>query len=419
MDMHTGELHSGTIDRKKELLKVIPIDTVGYIGAPLVDGQNLEGADLAPLAIRMAGIQKLIEKLGWKFMDYGDMDFSGRYEELGIRRKRARHTRSHWQKWMDSGSHDSFAEWAKVNVPEVKGLDVDGHESHGPIVGDPHDHVVNAHLIGPAIELVYKSALEIVKKGHLLLTIGGDHSIATGTLGALSVRYPDLCVIWIDAHGDANTPDTSPSLHYHGMPAAHAMGWFRRNPKGFEWMGETKKYVDESHLAYIGLRDLDIQEATLLRNSDCHISTMRDVDKYGIARVIEQALIRIDPNRNRPIHVTLDIDAVDPQFAPGTGTCARGGLTYREVHYICEEVAMTKRLVGMDLVEINPGIDQAVPTGESTAGSDGAAMHGDDHDMQKTTPTVKLGVELILSALGRNIMPSAGGPRRDGSSWHA
>merc|ERR1719426_272991 len=107
----------------------------------------------------------------------------------------------------------------------------------------------------------------------------------------------------------------------------------------------------------------------MLRASNVHVYTMRDVDKHGIAKVIEMAMHAIDPNKRSPFHLSLDIDSVDPQFAPGTGTCARGGLTYREVHYICEEMALTKRLVSMDLVEINPGLDKAPPK------ADGAAMH--------------------------------------------
>jgi arginase len=399
----------------RALEKRLPQKTVGFLGAPLVDGQNLEGADLAPMALRHAGLKKLIEKQGYGFQDCGDLDFDAHYEELGLRRKSQKHTKAYWQRWMDSGTAMSFAEWSQhhrhphvrhkegeINLDSTETEPLRRTESEKDL--DVHDRVVNAHLIGPALGLVYKECSQILQRNQFLLTVGGDHSIATGTLAAITEKYPDVAVVWVDAHGDANTPETSPSLHYHGMPAAHVMGWFRRQPKGFEWMGERQKYIEESHLAYIGLRDIDPVEGKMLRGSDCHIYTMRDVDKLGIAAVIERVIKSIDPNGNRPLHLSFDVDSVDPQFAPGTGTCARGGLTYRECHYICEELALTKRLVSMDLVEINPGLDKAPPPSASSAGSDGGAMHGDDPDMNRTTPTVQLGAELVLSALGKNIL---------------
>jgi arginase len=187
-------------------------------------------------------------------------------------------------------------------------------------------------------------------------------------------------VIWIDAHADANTPRTSPSGHYHGMPAAHLMGWFEKPGelgedlapgvalKGFDWF--TSGCLPERRLAYIGLRDVDA--------------------------VTERAIKAIDPEERCPIHLSLDIDGVDPFFAPGTGTCARGGLSYREVHYICEDLHRTDRMVSMDLVEVNPGIDLPVPTS--------GAMHGDDPSLKPASPTVRLAVELVLSALGKTIL---------------
>lgn len=205
--------------------------------------------------------------------------------------------------------------------------------------------------------------------------------------------YPDLGVIWIDAHADANTPRTSPSAHYHGMPAAHLLGWFDNGIDGFEWF--EPGCLSENRLAYIGLRDIDAEEGRMLRASNVHVFTMREVDKHGIAKVMEMALSAIDPNGFRPLHLSLDIDAVDPHFAPGTGTAARGGLSYREIHYIAEEMAETRRLVGMDLVEINPGLDEAPQR---------SSMHGDDPNLKPCSPTVQLGVEVALSALGKRIM---------------
>jgi len=197
-------------------------------------------------------------------------------------------------------------------------------------------------------------------------------------------------VLWVDAHADANTPDTSPSLHYHGMPAAHVMGWFQKSVPGFEWL---KSRLPEGRIAYIGLRDVDPEEGQMLQDHGIPCFTMHDVDRYGIAECVRMALHAIDPYQQRPLHLTFDIDAVDPLFAPGTGTLARGGLTSRESHYICEELARTDRLVGMDLVEVNPLVDQRPER-----------MHGDNPDLAPTTSTVSLAMELCLSAMGKNIL---------------
>lgn len=249
-----------------------------------------------------------------------------------------------------------------------------------------------------------------------MLTIGGDHSIASGSISALQAHYPSLGVIWVDAHADANTPRSSPSGHYHGMPAAHLLGWFEKAGEmgegvpmhtslpGFEWF--KPGCLAESRLAYIGLRDVDREEGKMLRRSGVRVFTMRDVDKHGIARVVEMAIEAVGPSMDNPLHLSLDIDSVDPHFAPGTGTAARGGLSYREIHYICEEAALTRRLVSMDLVEVNPGLDPPPPKPENADDhhhANGGAMHGDDPAIRRASPTVRLAVELALSALGKQI----------------
>lgn len=268
-------------------------------------------------------------------------------------------------------------------------------------------NVVNAELMGAGIKLVHDAvaaSLGLQTPSPFVLTVGGDHSIASGSISAVCERYPDLGVIWVDAHADANTPRTSPSGHYHGMPAAHLLGWFDKagemgdgvRPgllRGFEWF---KPCLSEPKLAYIGLRDIDVEEGRMLRASGVRVFTMRDVDKLGIARVIEMAIEAVGPALDCPLHLSLDIDSVDPHFAPGTGTAARGGLDYREVHYICEELALTRRLVSMDLVEVNPGLDLPPPLED-------ASMHGDDPSIKPASPTVRLAVELCLSALGKVI----------------
>merc|ERR1712194_805433 len=213
------------------------------------------GAELAPLAMREAGLKPLVQKLGYTFTDYGDLDFGKRYEELGLVQQegdtaRERTSQADWRKWMESGSHESFAEWCKKNLRGSKKRDFSGSPPHpsppaspSDNTKDPYERILNSHLIGPALELIYRNCMDILSKSNqFLLTVGGDHSIATSTIAAVSDThgYENISVIWIDAHGDANTPEISPSMHYHGMPAAHLLGWFKKQPKGFEWLEKLK-----------------------------------------------------------------------------------------------------------------------------------------------------------------------------------
>jgi len=229
-----------------------------------------------------------------------------------------------------------------------------------------------------------------------VLTVGGDHSIASGSITGIMKHRRDLAVVWVDAHGDCNTPETSPSKNYHGMPLAHILGWFQHRVTGFDWCDDflaTSGPLPEENVALIALRDVDPPERALLRACGVHVFTMQDIDRYGIGPIMEMALERIDPKGRRPLHLSFDIDSCDPTIAPGTGTKARGGLSYREAHYICERLACTHRLGSMDLVEVNPELDQALSE----------TMHGDDPEIGGTE-TVRLGIELVASALGKTIV---------------
>eukprot|EP00397_Hematodinium_sp_SG-2012_P028784 GEMP01030342.1.p1 GENE.GEMP01030342.1~~GEMP01030342.1.p1 ORF type:complete len:389 (+),score=77.40 GEMP01030342.1:84-1250(+) len=369
--------------------------SIQIIGAPLVEGQNLEGADKAPVAIWNAGLELCSRKLGWEVKEPIHVNFKEVMDMPSGKENLAR-----YQQWKDENRAESFSIWSAKNpvtsVPDNDPVEaIMSPKSRDPSAG--YLEVKNSVNLGKGLFVLYEVVREAVNAGDFVLTLGGDHSIAAATITALtSEKYPDLAVVWVDAHADANTPATSPSLQYHGMPAAHILGWFARNPPGFEWF-PTKPCVEEARFAYIGLRDIDKMEGELLRKSGIHVYTMRDVDRLGIATCIQEALTRIDPNCIRPLHLSVDIDAVDPQYAPGTGTLARGGLSYREVHYICEEMALTNRLVSMDLVEVNPALD---PPAQIPA----HGMHGDDPDIQdNTTPTVRLAMELCLSTLGKSI----------------
>lgn len=355
---------------------------VQFIGAPFADGQNLLGSELAPMAFRDAGLKSMVEKLGRDFLDDGDLFLE--LPELAEKQQANDKRIETYRQWVRAATQLTYSTWSGDKIRSG-----DAHVEKVK-VEDPYLNLKNGSIIGQSCGLVYQKVLEASSRGDFALTIGGDHSIASATIGALVKTYPQLAVVWVDAHGDANTPDTSPSLHYHGMPAAHLMGWFKKPVPGFEWL---ESVLAEGRLAYIGLRDIDPEEGSMLRSSGAHIYTMAHVDRLGIAQVVAMALQRIDPQNNRPLHLTFDIDAIDPVYAPGTGTLARGGLSYRESHFICEEMAATHRLVGMDLVEINPLVDH-IPE----------RMHGDDLEMAPTSQTIQLGIELVLSALGKNIL---------------
>ena len=379
---------------------------VAFLGAPFCEGQSLLGADLAPCAMREAGLATAIEALGMFWIDAGDIDFSEVAPHTAQRPTRE----ALYREWlMSAPAKRTFSSWAMEHGREAFKMPTKRkHPDLDEAIGGSTVNVLNAELMGAGLKLVYDKVHALLfaeqeRPPPMVLTVGGDHSIASASLAAVLSKYPDCGVIWVDAHADANTPRTSPSGHYHGMPAAHLMGWFEQPGelgegvskgalKGFSWF--PSGILAESKLAYIGLRDVDLEEGKLLRKHGVRLFTMRDVDKHGIAKVIEMAIEAVGPSLDCPLHLSLDIDSVDPFYAPGTGTTARGGLSYREVHYICEECALTNRLVSMDLVEVNVGLDPPPPPEE---------MHGDNPDLKPCSPTVHLANEIALSALGKQI----------------
>lgn len=315
---------------------------VSLVGAPMAGGQPISGVEKAPQAMRDGGVANIIGALGWDFHDVGDLDVSGA---------------------MAAGSAE------RVNG------------------------VKNCEKLGLANKLIHNTVKGEAEKGNFVLTVGGDHSIGSATLTGMKAVHDDLSVIWVDAHGDCNTGESSPSGNYHGMSAAHAMGWFGLGLPGFEWL-QKEVTVTDSRLAFLALRDIDDNEKKLLRSSGVAVFTMYDIDRWGIGAVLDMALRRVNPHGDRPIHLSFDIDSCDPTIAPGTGTCSRGGLNFRESHYICETLAFTNNLCSMDVVEINPDLDVPVP----------GRMHGDSDLITTPLQTVRLGLELVSSALGRSII---------------
>jgi arginase len=214
-----------------------------------------------------------------------------------------------------------------------------------------------------------------VREGARPLVLGGDHSVALGTLAGLAAAAGQVGgVIWIDAHGDLNTPDTSPSGNVHGMPLAAALG---RAPDWFAHARLLVPALDPARVALVGIRSLDPAEQAFLRDADIRVFTMSDIDRIGIERTMREALDRVSGPGF--VHVSLDLDSLDPEVAPGVGTPVRGGLTYREAHLACELVAESGIVGSFEVVEANPILDR-----ENT--------------------TALTAVELVASALGKTIL---------------
>lgn len=258
------------------------------------------------------------------------------------------------------------------------------------------DHVAgkNAAAVLSANQALHDAVKAAALEGDTVLTVGGDHSVAMGSIaGALAAR-PTTGVIWVDAHADINLPSESLSGNIHGMPVAFLMKLLDVGSiAGANWLSEVPTLAPQS-IVYIGLRDVDAAERALLRQHHIKRFTMREVDKYGIGRVMEMAMDHLLGDGARPIHLSFDIDAVDPSVAPATGTSVQGGLNYREAHYIAEEVAASGMLGSMDMVEVNPLL-----------GATGKAPREVSPD---PTPageaTIKAAVDLIQSAFGKNIL---------------
>ncbi|EGN95637.1 hypothetical protein SERLA73DRAFT_142465 [Serpula lacrymans var. lacrymans S7.3] len=300
--------------------------TVAIVGCPFRGGQAKLGVDNGPIHLAEAGIVGQLEEIGWK------VAFDG---------------------------HHQFE---------------DIHTADDPPIGK----LKNPRLVSKVAESVARVVGGHAKNGQLPVTLGGDHSLAMGTISGTLDTYPDACVIWIDAHADINTVETTDSGNIHGMPVSFLLGIGSKVPE-FSWV---KAALKPERLVYIGLRDLDSGEKRLLKEHNIKAFSMHEVDKYGIGKVVEMALDHVNPKRDLPIHLSFDIDALDPSVAPSTGTPVRGGLTFREGHYICEAIHETGLLVALDLMEVNPSID----------------------DAESVCQTVAVGCSLVRSALGETLL---------------
>jgi arginase len=299
---------------------------VSILGVPLDLGQQRRGVDMGPSAIRAAGLGARLRGLGLEVEDDGDVD---------------------------------------VELPETHGM------------GDQRARYAPA--IAETCREVSRNVGNRLRQGWTPLALGGDHSLAMGTIGgaarALRERGESLGLIWFDAHADMNTPETTPSGNVHGMPLAYALGLGRGVLAS---LVEPDPFVAVRNAVIVGVRDLDPGERELIEKAGLRVITMRQIDERGIRAAVETAL-GIARNGTAGFHVSLDLDFVDPREAPGVGTPCRGGATYREAHLAMEMIADTRGLVSMDLVEVNPILDTANQTAE-------------------------LAAELALSAMGKRIL---------------
>jgi arginase len=299
---------------------------VRIIGVPMDLGQSRRGVDMGPSALRGAGLQASIKKLGLQVEDIGNLSVK-QPEEMPVGEKRAKY------------------------MQEIA-------ETCGDIAA---------------------AAEKSLSEGFLPLVLGGDHSIAAGVAAGVANHFrkekKQIGYLWLDAHGDMNTPESSPSGNVHGMPLAAIMGYGA--PELVDLLGFKPK-AEPSNIVIVGARDLDAQERKIVKKSGIHVFTMRDIDERGMREVMSDALKHaLDDTAG--IAVSLDMDFVDPSDAPGVGTPVRGGVTYREAHLAMEMIADTESMISLEVVEINPILDE--------------------HNR-----TALLGVELVLSGLGQKIL---------------
>ncbi|MEO7192512.1 MAG: arginase [Vicinamibacterales bacterium] len=303
-----------------------PARLVHVIGVPLDLGGARRGVDMGPSALRIAGLGDRLGLMGCGVVDKGNV---------------------------------------MVPIRETQAA------------SDPHKKYIGE--IAAVCQRVYDDATASLEAGALPVILGGDHSLAAGSVAASSDaaarQNSEIGLIWLDAHGDMNTPASSTSGNVHGMPLAALLG---DEPSELARIGVRHPSVRAAHTVIIGARNLDELEKQRIRESRAHVFTMKDIDRDGIAAVMTRALAIVCEGTSA-LHVSFDLDVCDPAIAPGVGTPAKGGLNYREAHMVMEMIADTGRLTALDLVEVNPILDVQ-------------------------NQTAILAAELALSALGMRII---------------
>jgi arginase len=283
---------------------------IEIIGVPVDLGAGRRGVDMGPSAIRIADLESRLKALGHEVIDYGDID---------------------------------------VMIPETQKVGAGKLRYKAPILA--------------ACERLRKQVERSMGEGRMPLVLGGDHSIAIGSVAGssnfLAARDEALGLIWFDAHGDANTPDTTPSGNIHGMSLAVALG---HGDSELTHLGGRSPKIQTRNAVLIGIRDLDAGERDSLKKWGVTCYTMRDIDERGMRDVVDEA-IGVASDGTAGLHLSFDLDVVDPEDAPGTGTPVWGGINYREAHLAMELLADRANIIAIDLVEVNPVLDTTNMTG--------------------------------------------------------
>lgn len=242
---------------------------------------------------------------------------------------------------------------------------------------DSNSNPKNCQIAGKAMKAIEDGIYEYAKTDNFILSLGGDHCIPIGTIAAIKRARPNTGVVWVDAHADINTPQTSNSGNLHGMPLAFLLGLVDTKAlPSFEYFEPCLKPSD---IVYIGLRDVDDGEKKIIKELGIKAFTMKDIDQHGIGKIMDMCVTHLG---DKDIHLSFDVDAMDPFFAPSTGTAVRGGLNFREGNYVCESLFETGRLRSMDLVEVNPLLSGA----------------------EDAKSTVAMGIKLVSASMGNNIL---------------
>jgi len=294
---------------------------IDLIGVPIDLGAGRRGVDMGPSAIRYAHLQNKLEELGYLIEDKGNIEVP-------------------------------IQEMCKITDPKLKYID----------------------CIIPMGRRVGGAVATSIQGGRFPLVLGGDHSLSVGSIRG-ATKHKKLGVIWVDAHADFNTHETTPSGNIHGMPLAALCGF--GDPRLTALWDETPPVLDPKRVAVIGARDLDPGEKKNLREAGVMVQSMEQIDRLGMVTALEKAIERVSRDVDG-IYLSFDMDSLDPRHAPGVGTPVPGGLTFREAHLACEVIAETGKLIGMDMVEVNPILDEQ-------------------------NQTAILAVEFIRSALGSRI----------------
>ncbi|MBS1872244.1 MAG: arginase [Acidobacteria bacterium] len=299
---------------------------IAIIGAPMDLGAGRRGVDMGPSALRLASLNERLASLGYKVEDLGNI-------------------------------HVVQAESVRPGASTARYL---------------NEIAATCTTLAGIVE-------GALAKGDFPVVLGGDHSVAIGTIAGIANHYrkqeKKLGLVWIDAHADMNTPETSPSGNIHGMPLACSIGI---GPRELTHIFDWAPKIDPRNVAVIGLRSVDSEERKIVQRTGVHAYTMRDIDERGLRAVVQEAL-EVATEGTAGFHLSFDMDSVDPHEAPGVGTPVKGGMTYRESHLAMENVCDCDAMLGLEVVEVNPVIDEA-------------------------NRTALLAVELVMSALGKRIL---------------